>query len=492
MIKKIKNSLTIKVFFITAFLLSFACCITFYCISRMLPSTYTTMLNQDLSVQAVSLTSQMASAVQIQDCYSVLAEFEQSADGKVRISDVEGTIVYPSDSSTAANKMVVAYDVETAEEGFESVNIESAELEFELLNGESYQLTVIGNAKQINQATAALMKTLPYIVIVILVLSFLCAALYSWYITGPVILLCNLSKQMANLDFAQKYKGSRKDEIGLLGNHLNELSKNLSGSLSSLKAANAELKSDMEKEHLLEQQRMEFFAAVSHELKTPITILKGHMNGMLDGVGNYRNHEYYLKRALGTAEQMEALVGELLTISRMGGNENTACVEYVDLAELVRERLAAITDLIFAGGLQLEVSMPEHLLCPMEKLLMDKVLGNILGNGIRYTPDGGKLRVTLYKQENNVHCQVENTGIHIPEEALEHVFEPFYRVEQSRNRYTGGSGLGLYIARNILERHGAAFHIYNTAEGVMFHFSLSEERNSIEIPYSLQTEFKKA
>lgn len=488
MIKRIKNSLAIKIFFFTAILLSFVCGVTFLCISKMLPSTYTTMLSNDLSIKATTLTSQMSMAIQIKDCYSLVEEFEQEAEGKVRISAADGTVVYPEEREMPEDSKIASFMINTGimAERVKEAEIQSAGMEFELLNGEEYHLTVIGDARQINQATEALMKTLPYIIIVIVALSFLCAAFYSWYITRPVIQLCHISRQIAALNFEHKYKGRRRDEIGILGDNLNELSENLSLSLLKLKTANAELKSDMEKERYLEQQRMDFFAAVSHELKTPITILKGHVNGMLDGVGNYKNHEHYLKRALETAEQMESLVGELLTISRIGGS-STSQMETVDLAELVREQLAGMMDLILEGEIQLEVFLPEHLCCSVDKVLMDKVFGNLLANGIRYTPVGGKVRVTMYAEDECVNCQVENTGVHIPEEALAHVFEPFYRVEQSRNRYTGGSGLGLYIVRTVLERHGASYHIKNTPDGVGFYFSVTRKDNSMENTHFLQT-----
>lgn len=475
LIKRIKNSLAVKVFFITAFLLTFACAITFFCISKILPVTYTTILNNDLDIHVADLTSKMESVLEIQDGYSFVEEFEKEVNGSVLISEIDGTILYPSSDTVSNDDILMAFVIDEGNitsEAMEEVEVKSAGIEFQIANGKEYQLSVLGDMTRVNEATTALMKSLPYIIIVILILSFLCASFYSWYITRPVIKLCHISKQMAFLDFEHKYRGERQDEIGLLGNNLNELSDNLSKALSELSKANEELKNDMEKERYLEEQRMEFFSAVSHELKTPITILKGHVNGMLDGIGNYKNHEHYLKRVLTTAEQMERLVSELLTISRMESMFCTSCIKKIDIAELIRERLADMTDLILANKIDMEINVPEHLFCPMDKGLIDKVLGNIFTNAVRYTPFGGKLRVTLYEEDDWVYCQVENTDSHIPEEALEHVFEPFYRVEQSRNRYTGGSGLGLYIVRNILEKHSAVYEIKNTLDGVLFEFSL--------------------
>lgn len=107
--------------------------------------------------------------------------------------------------------------------------------------------------------------------------------------------------------------------------------------------------------------------------------------------------------------------------------------------------------------------------------MLEKVFRNLLINAVRYTPadEGNEIRIRLTGGgEKPVECSVENTGVHIPEEALPHLFDAFYRVEQSRNRQTGGSGLGLYIVRTALEQHGAGYGGENTTDGVRFFFSL--------------------
>ena len=103
---------------------------------------------------------------------------------------------------------------------------------------------------------------------------------------------------------------------------------------------------------------------------------------------------------------------------------------------------------------------------------MERAIQNILVNAIRYSPEGELIRVSLAEADATVCCEVENTGVHIPEDALSHLFEAFYRVEQSRNRQTGGSGLGLYIVKMILDQHGASYRMGNTCDGVRFSFSL--------------------
>ena len=141
---------------------------------------------------------------------------------------------------------------------------------------------------------------------------------------------------MAALDFGEHCEEKRKDEIGVLAKNLNELSDSLSTALSDLRSANEELKL--------------FFAAASHELKTPVTILKGHLGGMLEGVGEYRDHERYLQRSYEVTETLETMVKEILTISHMGTGAWKTEIKKTDLAELFRQETAEVWELLEEKG----------------------------------------------------------------------------------------------------------------------------------------------
>ena len=301
----------------------------------------------------------------------------------------------------------------------------------------------------------------------IFVLSLLCSWVYARYITRPIVRLSKISEQMASLDFSGQCSMGREDELGCLAQNLNSLSASLSTALNDLQAANEQLKADIEKEQALERQRVEFFSAASHELKTPLTILKGHLAGMLNKISGYENHTEYMERSLSVVERMEKLVEELLYVSKADGNQKS---EYktVDFAELVRVQIATVTDLLEEKKQRLEVTIPDRLSCEVEPAQMERAIQNILVNAIRYSPDGKLIRVSLTKAENVVCFDVENTGVHIPEDALSHLFEAFYRTDTSRNRNTGGTGLGLYIVRKIMEMHHAEYGIKNTKSGVLF------------------------
>ncbi|MCR1908413.1 HAMP domain-containing histidine kinase [Flavonifractor plautii] len=290
---------------------------------------------------------------------------------------------------------------------------------------------------------------------------------YSRYLARPIVRISSIAGRMAELDFQWKCGETRRDEIGALGRSLDEMAERLSAALAELEEANAALRGDMERARELERQRLAFFSAASHELKTPVTILKGQLSGMLDGVGVYRDREKYLARSLQVAGRMEALVGELLAVSRME-SDGASRREVVELSALTAEKLAQDAELLEQRGMTAVEALEPGLLVEGERALLGRAVENLLSNAALYSPEGAEIRVTAAARGAWAVLTVENTGARIPAEALPHLFEAFYRAEPSRSRATGGSGLGLYLVRMIVERHGGTCRIENSADGVRF------------------------
>jgi two-component system sensor histidine kinase VanS len=200
--------------------------------------------------------------------------------------------------------------------------------------------------------------------------------------------------------------------------------------------------------------------------------------GMLNKVKGYENQESYMERSLAVVEKMETLVKELLYVSKTDGKQRT---EYktIDFAELLRVQIADVTDLLSEKEISLSVDIPDKILCDADPAQMERAIQNVLVNAIRYSPNGEAIYISLSNDKNTVSCKVENTGVHIPEEMIPHLFEAFYRADTSRNRNTGGTGLGLYIVRKIMELHHAKYGIQNTSRGVVFWLEMPQERGAI-------------
>lgn len=453
--RKIRESLTARIFLITVLILFSAGAVTFGLIALATPITYTTVVGDDLTRQVAALAETL-SRTPFEESGSVLDEFIRASGADASLTDSAGnaadtwytTEIGDSIAVTSSSQGVIAMDVQFAD------------------RDEIYTLCVTSRMQAENLAVRALIQMAPWLLLALLVFSPLCAFVYSRYITRPILRLSDIAGRMAELDFDWECQEQRRDEIGKLGRSLNTLSHRLSAALTDLKSANHALQKEMERERELDRQRMAFFSAASHELKTPVTILKGQLSGMLEGVDVYKDRDKYLFRSLQVTGRMEKLIQEMLAISRMETASSPVQMKELELSELLQSQLALYTELISQRGQRLVSSLTPGIVVRGDTALLGKAIGNLLSNAAHYSPDGAEIRVWCGVLEERPALTVENTGTYIGEEALSHLFEPFYREESSRNRSTGGSGLGLYLLQMILKRHNASCAIENTDEGV--------------------------
>ena len=477
MIKCIKRRLSVKIFLITFLLLGAACSGTYFFISKLLPTTYSNFVNSATEKAAMHLAEQMTDFDNIDDCKNELVDFSAKTNATFWIEDSNGYIIYPNEmsmeTSTVSADQTVTFDEDESFVDMQSSGATTTNFyPITLKNGTAYTLAVQTDLFVVQQATKVLLSILPYVILMIFVLSLLCSWLYTRYITRPIVRLSRISKQMAELNFSGQCNTTREDELGCLTQNLNSLSASLSTALNDLQTANQQLKIDIEKEQALEQQRVDFFSAASHELKTPLTILKGHLAGMLNGVSGYENHTEYMERSFAVVERMEKLVKEVLYVSKVDGTKKC---EYktVDISEIFRVQIATVTDLLEKKKQSLEANIPDRLYCEAEQVQMERAIQNILVNAIRYSPSGELIHISLFEMNDMIRGEIENIGVHISGDAIPHLFDAFYRADTSRNRNTGGTGLGLYIVRKIMEMHHAKYGISNTNKGVLFWFELS-------------------
>lgn len=461
MIKKIKSKLAVKEFIISALLIAFCCGITYFFILHFAPYIYSYAPSDvewlaDELAQELSMTDKGETSIYFSIANNTLTG-DYNNEYLFHLFNSAGEEVGLTDTDTATGKKISDY----------SPNDTSAHYTVSFI-GEthSYTLLLAKNTDKESQVVEALHKALPALVIVIVIVSVLVAVFYAWYITAPIKKISKMSRRMANMDFNNFCPVERTDEIGVLANSLNSLSSNLSAALMELKEANQKLQVDIDKEKELELRRMEFFSAASHELKTPITIIKGQLQGMLCGIGRYKDRETYLAQSLEVTNSLEKMVQELLTVSRIEAPQYSCVKTHFDFTQFLRQRLAAFDDLFVQKELSVAINLLPDIYIDGDMGLLQKVVDNLLGNAATYSPPGNSIRVDLRQAEEKVYLTIENTGVHIPEDDISKLFEPFYRVEQSRNRQTGGSGLGLYIVKTIINLHNAEVSVQNTDDGV--------------------------
>ncbi len=517
MIKRIKNSLTAKLFLITMLLLALVCALTYGSIALFMPLSYSYQISGDMESRTQRLIADLTNVTLAESGPLLEAYIRETGsgltfrngDGDTVKTPVGTTIYYYDDGdgvSLAADfpiegRTPSGFGIESTADVTEAVNYgtkvsvigdggdEATVVREYALSGDvinlnypvkfagdenTYDLTVTYTNQPVNQAVEALYKIMPWLILAVLGISVAGSLIYSRYVTRPIIKISRLSKKMSELEFDWRCDEGRQDEIGVLAHSLNQLSESLDRTLQELHESNAALKSDIERERQLEQNRMAFFAAVSHELKTPITVIKGQIEGMLGNVGAYSDRDKYLNRALCVTGTMEDIVQDILAISRIESSGFELKKSGVDIGLLVRDALATHGELLEQRGLRLTADIADGLFVSAEKALLAKVISNLISNAAFYSPVGEQVFVKAYEAGGRVVFEIENTGVSIPEGELKKLFGAFYRVEKSRNRKTGGTGLGLYFVKMILEMHGADYAIRNTAGGVEFTFEMEK------------------
>lgn len=467
MIRKVKSSLFAKVFFITAAMLLCVSLLVYGLLAWLMPQTYSNRLNAVLDERTQAFISELGQ-VAFSDSGGLFDQFISDMEiNSARLYNGNGDWI-PLPTKEFDNEWGVNYPL-TAVTGLgETSPVLSNQYYFSFSDSsDRYTLVVYGEAEHISELQQSFIRILP---IILLMVSFVISGLYSRMITKPVLEISRISEKMSDLQLYWTVDGQRTDELGTLGKSLNRLSRNLSAALSDLQNANRKLEADIEHEREMEQARTNFFSAVSHELKTPITIMKGQLEGMLLGIGAYKDREKYLTRTLEIANTLETMVQEILTISRLETAGADLKKDRLDCIQIMKCYLNETEDLIAQKDLQIHFDMPSPVFINGNKMLMEKVFSNLIGNAIKYSPQGADIYISALTEHERAVFSVENTGVHIPEDSKHKLFDAFYRVEQSRSRKTGGSGLGLYIVQEILRQHGSVCTVCNTQSGVKFSF----------------------
>ena len=472
MTKKIKSSLFAKVFLITSVMLLCISLLVFGMLAWLMPQTYSNRLNTILDKRAQDFISELEQ-VPFSDSGGLFDQFVADTEiNSVELYNSDGDwVTLPAKEFDNEWKGNIA---QTAVAGpGETSPVLSNQYYFSFSDcSDRYTLVVYGEAEQILELQQSFIRVFPIILLLVLAIALVISWLYSRMITKPVLEISRISEKMSDLQLDWTVDEQRTDELGTLGKSLNRLSRNLSTALSDLQNANRKLEADIEHEKELEQARTNFFSAVSHELKTPVTIIKGQLEGMLLGIGAYKDREKYLTRSLEIANTLETMVQEILTISRLETVGPDFKKDCLDCVQIIKSYLSETEDLIAGKDLQIHLDTPPSALIAGNKLLMGKVFSNLIGNAIKYSPQGASIHISIHAEHEQIKFSVENTGAHIPEDSIPKLFDAFYRVEQSRSRKTGGSGLGLYIVQEILHHHGSECMVCNTQAGVKFSFTI--------------------
>lgn len=296
--------------------------------------------------------------------------------------------------------------------------------------------------------------------------------------TSPILDLNRIAQSMSQLDFSQKCIINRSDEIGELGKNINHLSYQLDTAISQLSQKNQQLMADVEKERKLDTMRKNFVSSVSHELKTPLSLILGYAEGLRENVARDEDSKnFYCSVIIDEAEKMDKLVKDLLNLSQIesGFFQLNKC--NFDLSLLLHDIVLKYSTILTEKEILLEMDHIEPYVVYGDELRIEQVLHNLFINAIDHAEFMRTIKIWVKGTENQVRVFIYNSGRPIPEESLEKIWSSFYKVDKARTREYGGYGLGLSIVRAIQELHGNHYGVNNVQDGVVFWFDLTKATN---------------
>ena len=285
-----------------------------------------------------------------------------------------------------------------------------------------YRLNIIMPLQPIDEASNVIRNLIPYITVVAILIAIIGAYIYSNVITKPLINI-------------------------------------------------------IESEREAENRRKDFVATISHELKTPITIISGQLEGMIYNIGKYKDRDIYLQKSYESTQELKELVNEMIEVSKCEILETDLTLSKVNLSKLLNRLLQRQMFLIEEKKIKITLKIEEDVYVQCDEERIAKAINNIINNAIKYSPQNESIIIRLYKisQKNSkkkvyikTYLEIENTGVTIDEKYLSEIFKPFFRIEKSRSRKTGGSGLGLYLVSQIFKSHGFNHSLENKESSVIF------------------------
>ncbi|MCC3379083.1 sensor histidine kinase [Paenibacillus farraposensis] len=328
-------------------------------------------------------------------------------------------------------------------------------------------LFTVTSLQEISETNEALRWFYLYLGIGGFALILILSLFYSRMVTRPLIALNNTAKRMAKLDFSAHTPIRQNDELGSLSYSMYTLSQNLNSALRELQEANQQLVEDMEQKQRMEAVQQDFFANASHELKTPLSIIKGFAEGLQDGVSAGKQ-DHYVKVIVEEADKMERLVQDMLDLAKLESGTLRLRKTTFILSELVEEVVDKLFHLLKEKRLEAVIIPANEMPIYADAGWLEQVIFNLVINAIRHAEEGSSITIRVEGSGDRSTFSIENKGETIPEDQLEQIWDRFYRAELSRSRQTGGTGLGLSIVKRILDLHGFHYKAENTESGVRF------------------------
>ena len=323
------------------------------------------------------------------------------------------------------------------------------------------------------------------------IVTILIGAIAIWIITErftrPVEKLNKIARNIAKLDFSENYELlGTGDELDNLGESINELSLELENIIGKMKKDNIDLEKDIEKKSKIDEMRKQFISDVSHELKTPIALIQGYAEGLVENVNtDEENKNFYANVILDEANKMDKLVKRLLELMKLEYEERKFNDKNFDIVELVREVIRISKVKLDEENIEVIFDEKEPIYVFADDFYIEQVVSNYFTNAIKNVKEINskkQIKVSIEKsdEQGKVRISIFNTGNNISEENINRIWNRFYKVDSARKR-EDGNGIGLALVKAIMSKYNNNYGVNNVENGVEFYFELNYSIISAEM-----------
>ncbi|HBF8122273.1 TPA: HAMP domain-containing histidine kinase [Clostridioides difficile] len=307
-----------------------------------------------------------------------------------------------------------------------------------------------------------------FIILVIFIMSI--DFLLGKFISEPITSINKSAKSMSQLDFSNPCTVNTNDEFGELSRSLNTMSTNLQQALSDLESANIQLEKDVNKERMLLEQRKELVDTISHEMKTPLGIIRAYTEGLMDEVDEEKKKNY-MNVIIEETDRMNNMIVSLLDLSALEAGVSKLNPERFDFIEFVETVAGRLLIDIPDANFYFTYDLPEYeVFVVADKMRMEQVVENLVINAKKHVVYNGNLDLSITCENGLLLFEIYNDGRFIEQDDISKIWSKFYRSVQSQR--TGGSGLGLAIVSQILTMQGLEYGVNNRDRGVEFYFMI--------------------
>ncbi len=320
-----------------------------------------------------------------------------------------------------------------------------------------------------------------YMFVVVLTILILSAFVYSREFSRPLLFINNKTKELSMLNFTSpRINIDSTDEFSELADNINTLSANLQATLYQLNEQNKQLSETLAKENLVENNRRDFIQGMSHELKTPLAVIQASAEAIQNNIYETdAEKETALQLIQDEVNKTKNMLNSMITVYKLDSPDYQKQWVPENIATLIREIDYSLSPLYTNSNIEVQLDLDDSLLnCDRDKI--ETIVTNLFTNAIKYTPTGEKILITLRDSKKEISFKIANFGASINIEEQRKIFDAFYRIDKSRSRKDGSTGLGLYIVSQTLKQYNSVCEVSTNNNSVEFSFKIKKVSNHLD------------